>query len=156
MFRKALVDVFVVLAGLVVVSRPTAQTVCDLCADIPPQWAGYVVTSQESTGRCPERPEAQPAAPTTTNAGERSWDQDPRWFAAVASGQVPREMAGDRSVERVIDQLQVFHETDTEAIVMGRSGDYEYRVCMIRGTRDQRWFALRVDSVQPDRPSAGR
>jgi hypothetical protein len=66
----------------------------------------------------------------------------------VGPSEIPREILASR----YFDEFSVLHDSDTEVIVMGRSGKYEERMCLFRASRQQPWMVIRHDFVCRDCP----
>ena len=148
----ALVISFVlILMGGVLPSTATAQIVCDLCQEMYPGWDGYVVTSQESSVDC--RPAKGSLGWFGLPGGAGPWRQDARRVAAVAFGRLPAERASDPKAGAILEQMTVVLETDTDAIVLGRVGQTERRVCLARAGSKEAWVVVRLDVADLSRPA---
>jgi hypothetical protein len=55
--------------------------------------------------------------------------------AAPGTPVSPSEIAREILTSRHFDEFSVLHDSDTEVIVMGRSGKYEERMCLFRASR---------------------
>src|SRR5262245_35962967 len=139
------------LMGAVAASTATAQIVCDLCQELYPGWDGYVVTSQESSVDCRPAKGSLGAFPLPGVVGP--WRQDARRVAAVAFGRLPAERANDPKVGAILEQMTLVLETDTDAIVLGRVGQTEHRVCLVRAGPEEAWVLVRLDLADLSRPA---
>lgn len=148
----ALVVSFVlILTGAALAPAATAQIVCDLCQEMTPGWDGFVVTSQESSADC--RPAKGSAGGLALPGGAGPWRRDARRVAAVAFGRLPAERADDPKAGGVLNQMTVVLETDTDAIVLGRVGQTERRVCLVRAGAEEPWVMVRFDVADLSKPA---
>ena len=139
------------LMGALLASTATAQIVCDLCQELYPGWDGYVVTSQESSGDCRPAKGSLGAFGLPRVAGP--WRQDARRVAAVAFGRLSAERANDPKADAILEQMTAVLETETDAIVLGRVGQTERRVCLVRAGPEEAWVVVRLDVADLSRPA---
>lgn len=142
---------FVLILMGVLASTATAQIVCDLCQEIYPGWDGYVVTSQESSVDCRPAKGSLGAFGLPGVAGP--WRQDARRVAAVAFGRLPADRANDPKAGSILEQMTLVLETETDAIVLGRVGQTERRVCLVRAGPEDAWVVVRLDVADLSRPA---
>jgi hypothetical protein len=127
-----------------------AQIVCELCQEPHPGWEGFVVTSQESTADCRTAKGSAGVALPAAAAGP--WQKDARRVAAIAFGRLPADRADDEKAGGILRQMTVVLQTDTDAIVLGRVGETERRVCLVRPSLDAPWVVVRLDVADLSRP----
>jgi len=146
-----LVSFVLILVGAVLAPPATAQIVCDICQEMQPGWDGYVVTSQESAVDCRPAKGAPGALKLPGDAGP--WRGDARRVAAVAFGRLPAERANDPKAGAILEQMTVLLESETDAIVLGRVGQTERRVCLVRAGPEEAWVLVRLDVADLSRPA---
>lgn len=145
------VSFVLMLMGAALASTATAQIVCDLCQEMSPGWDGYVVTSQESAADCRPAKGALGAFGLPPVTGP--WRHNARRVAAVAFGRLPAERVNDPKAGAILQQMTVVLETETDAIVLGRVGQTERRVCLVRAGPEEAWVVVRLDVADFSRPA---
>jgi hypothetical protein len=136
------------LAGSALTSTASAQIVCELCTEMQPGWDGFMVTSEGSSSDC----EAVKESPAVSPGAAGAWRADARRVAAVAFGRLPAERGDDPRAEAIAEQMTVVLETDTDAIVLGRVGQTERRVCLRRSSPERSWRIVHLDVADLSRP----